>query len=275
MRGLPSRQAYAAKNRLIQGKIGTRLAPESATAKVIQAQYPGRVALTPEEVALLLYGTDSRSMAQSVREALAKNTIPGAKVGGRWLIPVGPLVAWLDSLANPTSTPEPDRATRSSSITPLSPRGRGRRPSGWNAMSWQAQTQTALAVLDALPLNQSLYDAPDLARLFTQWPASAVVGILGRTRVSGGAVTRLSLLRGLVGAEYTATPVRRAVRHLRGLRLAEQVLTIQERTSPHVTHAMGRLDAFLFEERAKLALAELRRHVRSQDAKGTDEPGII
>src|SRR5690606_35499620 len=67
---------------------------------------PGRVVLTPEEVAEVWKGKATRGVVGGIREQLKNGTlIPGLKkTGGRWVIPVSDLIKVIDGLAD-DSTP--------------------------------------------------------------------------------------------------------------------------------------------------------------------------
>lgn len=66
----------------------------SATSEIIQQRFPGRVVLTPDEVAEVWRGSRSREAVGAIRKRLTRGTlIPGLKKsGGRWEIPVESLI---------------------------------------------------------------------------------------------------------------------------------------------------------------------------------------
>lgn len=103
----------------------------SATLDIVKEKYPGRATLTPEDVAVVIHGNADRSTVQGVRDQLAAGLIvPGLrKLGGRWIVPVGPLVEALDGLSQPdisaSSSVLPARRTVViNSIHPTKRRGR-------------------------------------------------------------------------------------------------------------------------------------------------------
>ncbi|WP_448228848.1 hypothetical protein [Pseudoxanthomonas mexicana] len=55
----------------------------------LRAMYPGRLGLSPEEVALVLKHSTTRGVVQRVREAMKNGRYPDArKIDGRWHIPI-------------------------------------------------------------------------------------------------------------------------------------------------------------------------------------------
>lgn len=73
---------------------------QKSSTEVLQDAYPGRVALSPKEVAQAIYGLgkDTKKRVESVRNALDDGSlIPGLrKNGSRWLIPIASLGAAMD-----------------------------------------------------------------------------------------------------------------------------------------------------------------------------------
>lgn len=95
--------------------------------EVIRLIHPGRAALKPREVAVLLYGRDDLSAVQSVTKLLNEGTfIPNlSKLKGRWVIPVAALGAALDNLR--AAHNRPVRMVGMGMPTMCSPTGRRRR----------------------------------------------------------------------------------------------------------------------------------------------------
>jgi hypothetical protein len=81
-----------------------------SSVDVLREAFPGRVALSPSEIALVLYGSATRKRVERVRNELdAGVLVPGlTKTGARWLVPVVALGAALDARArNRVATPAP------------------------------------------------------------------------------------------------------------------------------------------------------------------------
>lgn len=139
----------------------------SATLDIIRARFPGRATLTPEEVAEVIHGSADRAIVGGVRDALVKGIIiPGLrKLGGRWLVPVGPLAAALDALADPDPLPTtPHHKTRHTVIVhpPVAPR-RGRVPDAvrlGRALAWGSEV---IRLLDELVRKHHLAEAERFA----------------------------------------------------------------------------------------------------------------
>ncbi len=74
------------------------------TLDQLRNEYPGRVTLSAEEVALVLRHSSSRGVVQKVRERMKSGAYPDArKVDGRWHMPFEVVAGILDpSLAEPT-----------------------------------------------------------------------------------------------------------------------------------------------------------------------------
>jgi|GEM_PF-1994085 hypothetical protein len=72
----------------------------SLTADIIRERFPGRIVLTPEEVAVVMKRKPTRGTVQGIRERLKSGTlIPGLKrQGGRWEVPVAALVNAIDGM---------------------------------------------------------------------------------------------------------------------------------------------------------------------------------
>ena len=70
------------------------------TSTIIQERFPGRVVLSPEEVAEVWRGSRSRQAVAAIRKRLSRGTlIPGLKKnGGRWEVPVDKLVQAVERL---------------------------------------------------------------------------------------------------------------------------------------------------------------------------------
>lgn len=98
------------------------------TAEIIATKFPGRVVLTPEEVAEVWKGKTTRGVVGEVREKLKRGTlIPGLrKNGGRWDVPVSDLIKAIDALASAPSTPHPFDYPQGPTV--IRPRGRKRSP---------------------------------------------------------------------------------------------------------------------------------------------------
>lgn len=139
----------------------------SATLDAIRSRFPKRATLTPDEVAEVIHGNSDRATVQGVREALGRGLIvPGLrKLGGRWLVPVGPLATALDGLAEP----EPahvlaPRATRHTVAVGLPPtRRRGRVPDAVRLGKIRAWSEEVLRELDELDRLRNLAASEDFA----------------------------------------------------------------------------------------------------------------
>ena len=98
------------------------------TAEIIAAKFPGRVVLTPEEVAEIWKGKTTRGVVGEIREKLKRGTlIPGlSKNGGRWDVPVSDLIKAIDALIADPLAPRP--VTYPQGSAPSCPGGRKRAP---------------------------------------------------------------------------------------------------------------------------------------------------
>lgn len=105
----------------------------SPSTAILQAAFPGRVALGPKEIAQALHGPgkDTKKRVEAVRNALDNGTlIPGLrKSGTRWSVPIATLGAALDAQAEarpqPTTVDEdagPTRRPRRSKHATIGPR---------------------------------------------------------------------------------------------------------------------------------------------------------
>lgn len=76
------------------------MVPFTSSTAILQAAFPGRVALGPREVAQALHGPgkDTKKRIEAVRDALEQGTlIPGLrKSGARWSVPIAALGAAMD-----------------------------------------------------------------------------------------------------------------------------------------------------------------------------------
>ena len=72
----------------------------TTSKELLQSIFPGRVVLSPQEVAMAMFGKSDRSATNSVRNLLQQGLlIPNlSMVRGRWLIPVAALGQALDDL---------------------------------------------------------------------------------------------------------------------------------------------------------------------------------
>ncbi len=110
---------------MLRGLNLTSMAQKSSV-EVLQDAYPGRVALSPQEVARAICGVgkDTKKRVESVRNALDnRSLIPGLrKNGSRWLIPIPALGAAMDEKRCrevPTHMPVPGvRRSKHSTIGP-------------------------------------------------------------------------------------------------------------------------------------------------------------
>lgn len=105
----------------------------ASTLDDLRTHFPGRLTLTAEDVATVLYGREklTRGLIEGARAALGKTIIPGLRpVGGRWLVPIRRLAEWLDSLTEPPQSeqqaPRPRRVRKPP--PDIAPRRRGRLP---------------------------------------------------------------------------------------------------------------------------------------------------
>ena len=80
----------------------------TTSSELLQSIFPGRVTLSPREVALAMYGKADRGAANAVQDLLQHGLlIPNLpKVRGRWLIPVAALGQWLDELQSEPVRPK-------------------------------------------------------------------------------------------------------------------------------------------------------------------------
>ena len=100
---------------------------QKSSTEVLQDAYPGRVALSPKEVAQAIYGLgkDTKKRVESVRNALDDGSlIPGLrKNGSRWLIPIASLGAAMDEKRRrEVATPMPVPGVRRSKHSTIGPR---------------------------------------------------------------------------------------------------------------------------------------------------------
>ena len=76
------------------------MATDQTSTDILRAAFPGRVALSPQEIAQALFGADkaTKKRIESVREALDEGRlVPGIrKTGARWRVPIAALGAALD-----------------------------------------------------------------------------------------------------------------------------------------------------------------------------------
>ncbi len=95
---------------------------------IILGQFPGRITLSCKEVALLIYGQDSRAACNGVRDRLMAGTlIPGLRKNGRrWVIPILALARAMEALVE---VPRREPPNYRSSSTDLMPTRKGRRRS--------------------------------------------------------------------------------------------------------------------------------------------------
>jgi hypothetical protein len=139
----------------------------SATLDAIRSRFPKRATLTPDEVAEVIHGNSDRATVQGVREALSRGLIvPGLrKLGGRWLVPIGPLSTALDGLAEPESAHVPARATRHTIVvgSPQTKR-RGRVPDAVRLGKIRAWSEEVLRELDELDRLRNLAASGDFAK---------------------------------------------------------------------------------------------------------------
>ena len=131
----------------------------SLTADIIRERFPGRAELGPDEVAAVLHGRTDRSAVQRIREELERGLlVPGLrKRGGRWRVPVGPLVAALDGLADTPLSPKPAAPAGRHTVVipaPVPPQQRrGRVPDAVRlarAMAWGSAVLFELRELERL-----------------------------------------------------------------------------------------------------------------------------
>lgn len=145
----------------------------------IEALFPGRICITPEELALAWKGKATKGVVQSIRRKLKDGTlIPGLRRdGGRWNIPVPAVVNVLDEL---TRVAEEARRIRvvgmpSSPVATKRRRGTniGPRPGiiGFAAEVWAE-------VYDALDTLWAHEERDSLMALMPQKPATPSEGVL-------------------------------------------------------------------------------------------------
>lgn len=93
-----------------------------STTEIVQTTFPGRAALTPAEVALLLLAIGDESGVKRVRDLLNQATpLSGVKKsGGRWLIPIASLVSCIEAMDRPAlGTIEEGKSSHSSVSIPI------------------------------------------------------------------------------------------------------------------------------------------------------------
>ena len=83
----------------LEATIGSMLREKTST-EVLQDAFPGRVSLSPQEIAAALFGADkaTKKRVESIRVALDEGQlVPGIrKTGARWSVPIAALGAALD-----------------------------------------------------------------------------------------------------------------------------------------------------------------------------------
>lgn len=63
----------------------------------LRSEYPGRITLSAEEVALVLRHSSNRGVVQKVRERMKSGAYPDArKIDGRWHMPIEVVAGILD-----------------------------------------------------------------------------------------------------------------------------------------------------------------------------------
>ncbi|RDS85948.1 hypothetical protein [Dyella psychrodurans] len=82
-----------------------------STLDILRERFPGRVALTPKEIAQAIHGdaAATKKRVESIREKLDAGTlIPGIRKGKgekRWLVPIDALARALDDRSRPDDRP--------------------------------------------------------------------------------------------------------------------------------------------------------------------------
>lgn len=138
------------------------MALRKSSTEVLQDAFPGRVSLTPKEVARAIHGQgkDTKKRVEAVRNALDDGTlIPGLRKNGpRWRVPIAALGSALDAqlrvqASRSAPTEPPPRRSKHSTIGPRMLLARQR------AGQVFSEILSALHILEAHGLGERLDDA--------------------------------------------------------------------------------------------------------------------
>lgn len=156
--------------------LETLAAVAGVTSTIIQDRFPGRVVLSPEEVAEVWRGSRSRKAVGAIRKRLSRGTlIPGLrKNGGRWEVPVEGLVKAIERLTaggDEDEDEEDDQPVHPQAAPPSGTRKRAIGPRMSDTVGFWDEVFHELELLDA------------------QWRRAALTGqtVFGWTRVSAEA----------------------------------------------------------------------------------------
>jgi hypothetical protein len=140
-----------------------------SSADILRATFPGRVALSPKEIAKALHGSDSKKRVERVREALDDGIlIPGLrKRGSRWSVPIAALAEALDAQAAPLiDARAPGALAGSRRKSPIGPRllfQQARARKVWGEIFIELQAEVNAAQFTALT-DGLAQGAPSLPR---------------------------------------------------------------------------------------------------------------
>ena len=143
------------------------------TGTIIQERFPGRVVLSPEEVAEVWRGSRSRKAVGAIRKRLSRGTlVPGLKKnGGRWEVPVEGLVKAIERLMGGGDEDEDEE-----DVQPVHPQAAP--PSGTRRRAIGPRMSDTVGFWDEVFHELELLDA--------QWRRAALTGqtVYGWTQVS-------------------------------------------------------------------------------------------
>ena len=131
-----------------------RMTVISANERIIRETFPGRAAISAEDLGQLLRGSRSRGVANGIRRKLREdNLIPGLRksAGGGWLIPISAAARVLDDLQQEELPPDWRPAAKR----------RARAPQGPRRMISMARTSEFLTRLLAVVVENDLADRRD------------------------------------------------------------------------------------------------------------------
>lgn len=130
-----------------------------STLDILRARFPGRVVLTPQEIAQAIHGdaAATKKRVEAIRKKLdAGVLIPGIRKGKgekRWHVPIDALARAIDARAQPD-----DRTILPPALVPLGRRGRMTNP-GPRLLKWMERSPIVWrAILDEIGILVSLDD---------------------------------------------------------------------------------------------------------------------
>ncbi len=185
------------------------------TSTIIQDRFPGRVVLSPEEVAEVWRGSRSRKAVSAIRKRLSRGTlVPGLKKnGGRWEVPVEGLVKAIEKLMAGGDEDDDEEDAQ-----PVDPQAAP--PSGTRRRAIGPRMSDTVGFWDEVFHDLDLLDA--------QWRRAALSGqtLYGWTQISAQQRKDMAdkVLNAAPGATYTddqaAILCGRSIRQLRRWRTA-------------------------------------------------------